>query len=249
MIESRALPAFLLAAALTAPALAAPEKVRANIVSVDWKAMKMVVKHPTGYTIDLSVPKNTPVKFSDGAEFYPDPTVEDLAPGMYIHFIHDNRVVQDVIEVREISAEQRRPRHRADASSAPQDEGRTLKVRILSVDERRGQLSADVAGRRESFRVSEPRTLRRYEEGDMVILTVVRRGGDELVTEIRSASLSGRVLRVDRRRGEIAIDADGRQETYRVEDKSLLEQVREGDRIRFEFEDRRGTRNVITAIH
>jgi hypothetical protein len=41
---------------------------------------------------------------------------------------------------------------------------------------------------------------------------------------------------------------DGRVETYGLCDERLLDGLRVGDRIRFEFEDRPGM-DVITAIH
>jgi len=58
----------------------------------------------------------------------------------------------------------------------------------------------------------------------------------------------GRVVRVNKRRREITVGLDGRNESYGVENPKLLEKVRVGDRIRFEFEERAGGRKVITAI-
>jgi len=250
----RTLLALATAAVLASPALAAPEKTKGNILAVDLGAMKVVVKHPQGYNMTLTVAADTPVRFTDGTEFYINPTVRDLAPGMYIYFTHERGIVGD-IEVREIPNELRRPRQRQPTGSIGDRPGRpsgggsrTIKARLLSVDERRGEFRADVAGRRETFRVDQPRDLRRFQEGDLVILTVEGRGGDEVVTEISSASQSGRVARIDRRRGEIWIDSGGREEAYGVAEKRLIENVREGDRVRFEFEDRPG-RKVITAIY
>jgi Cu/Ag efflux protein CusF len=123
-----------------------------------------------------------------------------------------------------------------------------LKVRILRIDEVRGEFRADVAGHQDSFRMDNPRALRRYAEGDMVIVTLESRRGEELVTDIQPAAQKGEVRRIDGRRGEIAIDVNGRVETYRVSNKRLLDGIRVGDRIRFEFEDRPGS-DVITAIY
>jgi Cu/Ag efflux protein CusF len=190
----------------------------------------------------------THVVFSDGAEYFPDPTYKDLAVGMYVYFRFTTDLL-DEIEVREIPAGARRTPAPAPERAPSSADRRVIKVRVLSLDDRRGELRADVAGRQESFRVAEPRTLRRYAEGDLVILTVEARDGEEVVTEIRAASQSGRVTRVDKGRGEIAIDSDGREERYRVDDKRLLEGVRVGDRVRFEFEDRPHGVKVITGIH
>jgi Cu/Ag efflux protein CusF len=125
---------------------------------------------------------------------------------------------------------------------------RQIKVRILRLDERRGTFEADVAGRRQTFRAENGRLLRGFGEGDLVILGVDRRGGAEVVTDIRTAGQIGRVTRVDERRGEISIEVRGREALYRVDDGSrLLRRVRVGDRVTFEVEERRGQK-VITSI-
>ncbi len=193
----RAVLALLMSSALAAPLLAAPEKTKGNILTVDMQAMKVVVKHPKGYNMTLTVNAGTPVKFTDGTEFFINPTVKDLAAGMYIYFTHENGMVSD-IEVREIPNELRHPRQnqgggntdtqggrgrdqgRGDSSSRDRD----LKVRILSItDERRGEFKADVAGRTESFHMSNPRDLRAFRVGDTVVVSV---GRDNLVNSIRS---------------------------------------------------------------
>jgi Cu/Ag efflux protein CusF len=125
---------------------------------------------------------------------------------------------------------------------------RQIKVRILRLDERRGTFEADVAGRRQTFRAENGRLLRGFGEGDLVILGVDRRGGAEVVTDIRTAGQIGRVTRVDERRGEVSIEVRGREALYRVDDGSrLLRRVRVGDRVTFEVEERRGQK-VITSI-
>ena len=95
----------------------------------------------------------------------------------------------------------------------------------------------------QSFAVDNPRDLRRWQEGDLVVITV---NGD-VVTDIRAGGLTGRIVDVDRRRGEVRIEADGRTQSYDVEDKNMLEDVRVGDKVRFEIAQRRG-RQVITSI-
>ena len=189
----RAVLVLLMSSALATPLLAAPEKTKGNILTVDMQAMKVVVKHPKGYNMTLTVNAGTPVKFTDGTEFFINPTVKDLAAGMYIYFTHENGIVSD-IEVREIPNELRHPRQsqgggntdtqggrsRADSSSPDRD----LKVRILSItDERRGDFKADVAGRTESFHMANPRDLRAFRVGDTVVVSV---GRDNLVNSIRS---------------------------------------------------------------
>jgi Cu/Ag efflux protein CusF len=254
----RAFLALASLAVLASPTLAAPEKTKGDVLAVDLASNKVVVKHPEGYNIVLTVAPDTPVKFTDATEVFLNPTVRDLQTGMYIWFTHENGVAHD-IEVRAVSEEMKRARAARGSSGAAtagnqpgigagSSGGTELKARILSIDERRGEFRADVAGRSQTFRVDQPRLIRRFQEGDMVVLTVDRRGGDEVVTNVRTAGQSGRVTRVDRRRGEVAIEVDGREETYSVQDKDLLERVRQGDRVRFEFEDRSNGRKVITGI-
>jgi len=124
-----------------------------------------------------------------------------------------------------------------------------LKVRIQSIDDHRGEFKAEVAGRRETFRVESSRDLRHLQEGDLVIVTVERREGNDVVTEIRAAALSGRILRINERGREMTIAAEGHDEVYGVEDQKLFGDLREGDKIRFEFEERPGGKKVITALH
>jgi Cu/Ag efflux protein CusF len=123
---------------------------------------------------------------------------------------------------------------------------RELRVRIVRVNERRGTFDADVAGRRQGFRVENNRLLRGFGEGDLVILSLDRRGGD-VVTDIRSAGQAGRVTRIDERRGELTIEVGGRESVYPVDSPSLLRRLREGDRVTYEVEERRG-RKVIVSI-
>jgi Cu/Ag efflux protein CusF len=58
---------------------------------------------------------------------------------------------------------------------------------------------------------------------------------------------SGRVKRVDRRREEVAIEIDGREEVFGVDDARILDALREGDRVQFEYEQRNG-RKVIVQV-
>jgi hypothetical protein len=244
----------LVVAGLAAPAVfAGPKNARGNVTAVDWNRNQIQIKDPQGNVNMFRIDPNASVRFDDGAEAYPNPTVRDIVAPMYLHFVYEDfngeqtPLIQSV-QVREIPANLRTPGARANqGSGAAGGSGgtRTVKARITSLDERRGEFRADVAGRSESFRAERPRQLERFREGDLVVITA---NGD-LVTSIQSAASSGRVIRVDERRGEIALEVDGRQETYRVSDKKLLDRVRTGDSIRFEFEDRPGSRNVITAIY
>jgi hypothetical protein len=65
---------------------------------------------------------------------------------------------------------------------------------------------------------------------------------------LAGSATSGRVVDVNRRQGMITIEVDGRDETFSVEDRRLLQSRQNGDRVRFRFEERRGGRKVITAV-
>jgi hypothetical protein len=120
-----------------------------------------------------------------------------------------------------------------------------VKVRITDIARSGDQFTADVAGRKQVYRTGRGGLLRRFEEGDLVVLAL---DGQGRVVDVRPASLSGRVVRVDHRAGRLTVETDGRDETYAVDDASLLDDVERGDRVRFEVEER-GSRQVITAIY
>jgi len=241
----------ILAAAGPAPVAAGPEHGRGNIVSVDWGSMEILVRDPQGGTTTWKVDAGSKIKFSDAAQFFPRPTVKDLAPGMYIYFIYEGTtgVIYDV-DVREVPPELQKPR----SSAKPVDPGPggrsepQVKVRFDKIDQRRGEFRATVGNRSQTFRVRDPQDLDRFAPGDLAIITIENVRGEELVTAIRSAAHSGTVRGIDSRRRRITLEVGGGVETYGVSDGRLLDRLRVGDRIRFEFEDRPGM-DVITAIY
>jgi Cu/Ag efflux protein CusF len=255
------IPRFVLfATALTilAPALpvhAAREFSRGNITAVDWRLMQIEIRTPQGGLLTYKVAPNCSVKFTDKVAEYRNPKLQDLVPPMYIHFVFENQTMYE-IDVREVGAvaqprgqttdRDRNTSERGRSSDRDRDD-RQVKVRILRIDERRGTFEADVAGRRQTFRAQSNRMLRDFGEGDLVILSFDRRGGSEVVTDIRTAGQSGRVTQVDERRGEVRIEVRRRVSVYQVDDRRLLRRLRVGDRVAFEVEERRGQR-VITSI-
>ena len=64
----------------------------------------------------------------------------------------------------------------------------------------------------------------------------------------QAATSSGRVKRIDRRREEVVIETGGHDEVFGVADARILDVLREGDRVRFEYEDREGGRKVIVRV-
>ena len=70
---------------------------------------------------------------------------------------------------------------------------------------------------------------------------------EDLVTQMRAAGRTGRVTTIDKSRGEVGIDVNGRERFYRVENNRMLDRVKEGDRVTFDVETRNG-REVVTTL-
>jgi Cu/Ag efflux protein CusF len=225
------------------PARAAREFGRGNITAVDWNAMQLEIKTPQGGRLTYKVASNCEVKFTDGAADFPNPTLKDLVPPMYIHFAFEDQTISQ-IDVREVGSA---PRRGSGTTPNTPQASRQMKVRILRMDSGRGTFEADVAGRRQSFRAENTRLLRDFGQGDLVVVDVERRGTSDVVTDIRAAGQTGRVTAVDPQRREVNVEVRGREALYRVDDERILRGVRVGDSITFEVEERSG-RKVITRI-
>src|SRR4249920_545668 len=95
--------------ALLVPSVdAAPKNGRGNITAVDWNVMQIAIRGVDGKVNTFRVKSDTSVKFSaDGGDAFPNPTLKDLAPPMYIWFIYEDwdgkeaPTIQD-IDVREV---------------------------------------------------------------------------------------------------------------------------------------------------
>jgi Cu/Ag efflux protein CusF len=240
----------LCAVAAPRPALAARDFSRGNIEAVDWNVMQIAIRTAQGGVLTYKVASNASVKFTDCPECFPGPNLRDLAPPMYVHFQFEDLDVDEIVsfDVKEIgSAPRRVTAGGTNPAPLPGGSSQDLKVKILSLDERRGTFQADVAGRRQSFRAANASDLRNVREGDLAVITVERQGGQDVATRIRAAGQSGRVTQIDKRRGEIGIEVNGRERFYRVENNRMLERVKEGDRVTFDVEERNG-RQVITSL-
>ena len=163
------------------------------------------------------------------------PALSDLQPGMTVRFKFDP---QNVERIHVVDAP---PGMKPGDKQPTVGQDQQLKVRILSVG--RDDIQADVAGRRQIYRLTDPNLLRGFRNGDLVVVSVNSAG---TVTDIRSAAQSGRVVRIDRR--SVVIDVDGREESLSVDDNDVLKGVRAGQTVRFEVEERAGGRRVITRV-
>ena len=178
------------AAALFVPASeAALMKGRGTIQAVDWNVMQMAIKGVDNKVTTYRVARDCGIKYTDGAEVYSK--LRDLAARMYIYFIYEDYGGREApmlqnIEVREVPKDmlQARANQGGDTAPRPSGEGsRQVKVTILKItDERRGEFRADVAGSAQMFRAQNARDLRAFREGDVVVLTLERRFGREVVT-------------------------------------------------------------------
>lgn len=239
----------LCAVAAPRPALAARDFSRGNIQAVDWSVMQIAIRTAQGGVLTYKVAPNASVKFTDCPECFPNPTWRDLVPPMYVHFQFEDLDVDEIVsfDVKEIGSAPRRVTSGGGIAPLPGGSAQDLKVKILSLDTRNGTFMADVAGRRQSFRAANSGDLRNVREGDLAVITVERQGSQDVVTRISAAGQSGRVTQIDKGRGEIGIEVNGRERFYRVENNRMLERVKEGDRVTFDVEDRNG-RQVITTL-
>ncbi len=168
---------------------AAPKNGRGNIQAVDWNVMQIAIRGVDGKVNTFRVKRNASVKFSaDGGDAFPNPTLKDLAPPMYIWFVYEDwdgreaPTIQD-IDVREVPRGAGRPKPEPTANPGGGGQGQELLVRIMKfTNERRGEFRADVAGRQQNFRTVHPNMLSRWREGDLVLITVQ---GRNTVTDMR----------------------------------------------------------------
>ncbi len=221
------------------------EEVLGSIASVDGS--NLTVRREGLPEVQVRVTPRTEVVFQDSGDrkLFPNPTVNDLRLGMGVRFVYGTGTL-DKITVHYVPAGTAAPRTQAEHQTPAPARATQVKVRVEAVS--RDRLEADVAGRRQTFRLEDRNLAAGVRYGDLVILTVESRGSDQVVTRIVSASLSGVITRIDPRGRSVSIGADRRETTYRVEDRRLLDDFREGDRVRFEFEERSGGTVVLTAI-
>jgi ribosome maturation factor RimP len=253
IVGACALGAVALAAALAAPPASAQERgeeIIGTISSVDGR--NIVVTHKDGREIRISVSPSTEVYFQDSGDrkLFPNPGIDDLRQGMGVRF-NFNGGNPTKVTVHFVPAGFTRPNRPNPAPEPGQGSGNSgggndqIKARIKSIDRGGREITVDVAGRERRYEV-ESGEASRFEEGDLVVLTVGGRGGRQYVSRIDSADLAGTITRIGGR--TVTIEVNGREETYDVERGGILDQYREGDRVRFEVEERRNGRKVITAM-
>jgi Copper binding periplasmic protein CusF len=209
----------------------------------------VTVKNDAGGEVRLRLGPRTRVYFRDAGDRreFPNSNIDDLREGMGVRF-PPGTASPDHIVVHSVPAGVSRANRPAQPPSRGESrsESRQVKARLQSVGRR--EIQADVAGRSTTFALDAQASAGRYRSGDLVVLTVEGRGSNEVVTRIESAELSGTVTRVDTRGRSVSIRVEGREENYEVEDRGLIEDVRQGDRVRFDVEERPGGRRIITSL-
>jgi len=220
------------------------EEIVGTITRVDDHTL--IVQRKGAPEVRVQVTPSTEVQFTDSGDkkLFPNPTRADLRAGMGVRFTYGTGVLGR-IAVHYVPAG-------GSSSSSPSASTsglgtQKIKARVESVRRDGRELTADVAGRPQTFR-AETNDTRNVHRGDLVVLYVEHRGGDRVITRIDSAELLGTITRVDSRGRSVSIDVNGREETFGVDNADLLRNVREGERVRFEVEERSGGKRVLTAL-
>ncbi len=253
-------PAAVLAVALAWPVAALaqrPEGSRGNIVSIDQNNHTIQLKDPKGRTATWSFDPDATVTFTDQTSFWPNPSVKDLQPPMYVHFTFTGTTIHsfDVVEVGF------RPGTQPPAATKTQGVSRTVTGTVTAYDSNVRQVELDLNGRRETFQLT-PRSDRRMNPGDRVELQTSWSGPQELVTNVRtlgtgsttggtnsggttgrgwgnrggqsgSGSAQGQVVSVSQT--SVVMQVNGTQQTYAVPNAQFAQRLRVGDTVRFDW--------------
>jgi hypothetical protein len=228
---------------LAAPAVQAQyrgEEIVGKIERVDGSTV--IVRRDGGAEVRINVTPQTEVFFQDSGDrrLFPNPTTRDLRAGQGVKFTYNDgnptRVVVTYVPASTGS----------EAVGGAPASGNQIKARVQSVNRGGLEIRADVAGTPRTYAVADAATSRAVRRGDLVVLTVEDRGGVATITRIDRAESVGNVVRVNGR--TLYVTVDGREEAYTVEDEDLVDDLRSGQRVRFEVEERGGGRRVITAL-
>ncbi len=125
-------------------------------------------------------------------------------------------------------------------------EAETVKARVLEVKPGNREARVDVAGQSRVYRVNNPSLFNVLRKGRLVVITAEFVAGRHTIVQAEPAAQEGYVLQVDVRRAAVSIRSSdtNSSDTYYF-DTNVDRNMRVGDRVRFDVEERWG-RNVIT---
>jgi hypothetical protein len=163
---------------------------RGAILATDWRTMEVRIKDEKDREATWKVARDVKIKFTDKAWENRTPRLEDLKPGMYVHFNFEGNTIQE-FDVKDVGQSSRG----AGGSSAPPpaDSANTVTGRVTAVDLKVAQVEvmADRIGRK-TYQASDARVLERIRTGDRVVLVTEMRNNQPVVVEARIANEAGR---------------------------------------------------------
>jgi hypothetical protein len=174
---SRIVLPLLAAGGLAAAAVAQPlAQERGNILAVDWNAMQVKLRDPKGHEQVWKVSPEATVKFTDKTDQFPNPKVQDLRPPMYVHFTYNNDTkLINRFEVVEVGYDPTK-------GSAPATQ--QLSGVITNLDANIGHIEVNAGAGPQTFQVVPKDQLRNFKRGDRVTVTLEKRGGQSVVTQV-----------------------------------------------------------------
>jgi len=246
---SRAVLALLAVAVVAAPAVAQNlAKERGKIIATDWSAMEVDLQDPKGRVGTWKVGRDAVVVFTDKKREFPNPSLSDLRPPMYVHFtFNDDTKVIERFEVVEVGFQ---------ASQGGPGIQRTGV--ITNLDANVGHIEVNLGSGPQTFAVDPKGQLGNFRIGDSVsILIETRAGNREVVTQVRqvgpaqagaAVSRNGVITNLDANIGHVEVNLGSGPQTFAVEPKDQLRNFRVGDRITILIETREVSRQVVTQI-
>jgi len=157
---------------------------RGNIVSVDQDRATIELRDTKNHVASWRFQRDAKVKFTDGAAFFPNPSVRDLRQPMYVHYTFVNQLI-DSFDVVELGF---RP-GTTDTGGKYKQQGipRTVTGLVSAYDARVRQVAVDHHGLTEAFQLTD-RSDQRLDPGVQIELRTSWSGQQELVSELRILS-------------------------------------------------------------
>jgi len=246
-------------------AVAAPtvgQNVEGVITNVDLhgEPRHITIQQADGQSVDVVVHVGSShISFQDAKDANASPELSNLKPGMRVRAQYAGDKPTNQIDVLSSASGSGTMIQKTDANADLRSQSTTgggttsaaaneMKVRLLQVNTNSGENSADDTGQKRTFRVQDPKMLASMRTGDLVVVTVDNpTGTTPTVTNIRAAGMSGRVTSVDQSTGRVTINVNGQDQTFSL-DRSKKLDVKAGDQIQFETEERAAGDKVITKI-